>query len=380
MRNGDESKVDRAGEKDQATQASPLRSSKLSSIKRNLAVFVRDVFFVPDDEAPWLPVAFWKAVRIAKREHVDAVMTTSPPQSAHLVGLLTKWTIGLPWFVDFRDLWVDTFDFYPKKYGQWRKPLERWMERTVIKNANTVINISQGESDFLQSEYKAIDSNKFHVIHNGYDTADFCDRTDAPALDLDQSGTKLKLTYVGTLYPTTADEFLSALADCFEANPALSNDIELSFIGSIDPSYEKIITSSDYRGSVKIFGQKPHREAIKAMHNADVLLVLQGGNKMKDTEVPGKIFEYMGSGRWILALVRPGDVSSILSGTNTAIVVNPEDTEGIKKQLMGLIERKKQGLLTPSPDMEYIRTFSRKVLAGKLANLLDLTVARSSKK
>jgi glycosyltransferase involved in cell wall biosynthesis len=158
----------------------------------------------------------------------------------------------------------------------------------------------------------------------------------------------------------------------------LECDIELLFIGNIDPGYEKIITGSNFRNSVRILGQKPHAEAISAMCNADVLLVLQGGDKMKDTEVPGKIFEYMGSGRYILALVKPGDVSAILSKTNTALIVNPDDTDVIKKQLLDLIELKKQGRLIPYPNNEYIHTFSRKVLTGKLGDLLDKTVSRSS--
>ena len=378
IRAGCDNKVGEGLENDRAIHTESLIRRTLSGIKRNLPVFVRNVFFIPDDEVPWLPVAFVRAVRLAKREGVEAVMTTSPPQSAHLVGLLTKWATGLPWLVDFRDLWVDTFDFYPKKYGQWRKPVERWMERVVIKHADSVINISQGESRYLQSEYKTVNSLKFHVIHNGYDPEDFSEKAVDYLSESKQEDKKLRIVYVGTLYPTTADEFFQVLTDCFESNPGLESDIELLFIGNVDPGYEKIITSSNFRNSVRILGQKPHAEAINAMCNADVLLVLQGGDKMKDTEVPGKIFEYMGSGRHILALVKPGDVSAILSKTNTALIVNPEDTDVIKKQLLDLIELKKQRRLIPYPNNEYIHTFSRNVLTGKLGVLLDKTISRSS--
>jgi glycosyltransferase involved in cell wall biosynthesis len=351
-----------------------VKSSAVSSylpIRSKLAVLFRDVFFIPDNEVPWLPIAAAKALRLAKKEKVDAVITTSPPHSVHLVGLLTKSATGLPWIVDFRDLWTDTFDFYPRRYGQWRRPVEQWMEKCVLRRADSIVNVSDGESDHLRSEYNDLPVDKFRVIHNGYDPEDFVNEANAPDTELKCDQRRLHITYVGTLYSTTADTFFDALSTSLEDDPNLKYDLELTFIGHIDPEYATKITQSNYRDLINIVGLKSHAEAVKAMCKTDVLLILHGGNKIKDSDIPGKIFEYMGAGKTILALARPGDIVSILAKSNLAMVVNPEDKDAIKQKLLELVTSKKKNQLNPRPNCEHIGRFSRKNLTRKLAKLLD---------
>ena len=101
---GGDNNVEEELQQGQGAHPGSVLKRMLSGIKSHDALFTRGVFFVPDDEVPWVPVAFARAVKLAKREDIDVVMTTAPPQSAHLVGLFTKWATGLPWIVDFRDL------------------------------------------------------------------------------------------------------------------------------------------------------------------------------------------------------------------------------------------------------------------------------------
>jgi glycosyltransferase involved in cell wall biosynthesis len=356
--------------KDRETHADSTLKRMLSGLKRHVALFTRGVFFVPDDEVPWLPVAVARAVKLAKREGIDAVMTTAPPQSAHLVGLFTKWATGLPWIVDFRDLWMDEFDFYEKPYGRWRRPIERFMEKQVLKRADRVINISRGESLTLQSEYNYLPAGKFHVIHNGFDLEDFNEDSKV-AGSKNTMRDRLRITYMGTLYPSTADEFFEALSELYEVNPLLGDQVEFRFIGHFDSSYIDMTGNCSFSNSLNLLGMRPHDEAVREMCDSDVLLVLLGGNKMKDTEVPGKIFEYMGTGKPILALVRQGDVSSILEGSNLAFTVNPDNREEIKETLLNLVKLWQQGELHREPNIEYINRFSRKELTGKLSSMLD---------
>ena len=107
------------------------------------------------------------------------------------------------------------------------------------------------------------------------------------------------------------------------------------------------------------------------MCDSDVLLILLGGGKMKDTEVPGKIFEYMAAGKPILAIARPGDVTSILEKSNVALVADPDNTSEIREALLKLLRQWQQGVLHREPNYEYINRFSRKELTSKLSNMLD---------
>ncbi|SPD75006.1 putative Group 1 glycosyl transferase [uncultured Desulfobacterium sp.] len=360
----------REGEQWSSGRTSEL-TTYLSKIKSELSVFTKNVFFIPDSEIPWLPIGVTWTLKLIKEKKIDVLMTTSPPQSAHLVGLLVKLFTGIPWIVDFRDLWIDTFDFYEKPFGRWRKPVEKWFEKAVVERADRIINISHGESYCLQKNYGKVSPKIFRVIHNGFDTADFSMNAESGGPFNGQADDKLTITYVGTLYPTTADEFFAALDSFFSKNSAQKIHVTFRFIGHFDTGYEKVVKKSSYRDVIQIVGIKPHDEAIREMCIADVLLLLQGGEKMKHSEIPGKLFEYMGASKPILAMVKDGDVSAILGKSNLGLVVNPKDRDGFEKLLHDLIELKKTGHLETKPNEDYIKTFSREGLTEKLAQLLD---------
>ena len=346
----------------------------LSGFKRQLLLFVRGVFFVPDDEVPWLPVAFARAIKIAKREGVDAVMTTSPPQSAHMVGLLVKWATGLPWVVDFRDLWMDEFDLYERPYGRWRRPVEKLMEKMVVKRADRVINISQGEKLCLQSSYNDLPAEKFHVIDNGFDPEDFEVSGGMNGADREKRD-RLRITYIGTLYVGTADEFFDVMSGLFVEDPGIGDRLEIRFVGPIDAEYLERLENSNFSHSIHMTGMVSHDEAIREMCEGDVLLVLMGGEKMQAGEVPGKIYEYMGARKPILSLVRQGDVSAILKETDMALIVDPRNASEIRKTLLSLLDSWEHNTLPQVPNDEHINIYSRKELTGKLSVLLNEMVS-----
>src|SRR5919197_3356242 len=58
---------------------------------------------VPDEGATWNLTAIPAALRIARAENVDVVITTSPPGSVHLVGAAVKRALGVRWIADLRD-------------------------------------------------------------------------------------------------------------------------------------------------------------------------------------------------------------------------------------------------------------------------------------
>ena len=58
---------------------------------------------VPDENVSWNLTAIPAAIRIARREGIDVVITTSPPSSVHLVGAAVKRATGVPWVADLRD-------------------------------------------------------------------------------------------------------------------------------------------------------------------------------------------------------------------------------------------------------------------------------------
>lgn len=366
-------------------QGEPLRQSaergaertirgKLSRLKSRVPVFVKDVFFVPDGAVPWVPVAALSVLRLAKEHRVDVMMTTSPPHSVHLAGLAASKITGIPWIADFRDLWLDTFDFHDKPFGKWRKPVEGWMEKAVVNHADRVINISHGESLSLQGRFPNLPAETFSVIHNGFDGSDF----EARGRDSDRKdGTALAITHVGTLYPSTGDEYFHALECLFRDKPHLAERFEFRFVGHVAPNYLEAFEASSFRERVCLNGPLPHANAVQAMLDSDVLLLLQGGKKMGAGEIPGKVFEYMASERPILAVAWPGDVASILQESGLAYVVRPDDPAGLERTVMAMLHLKESGALRMKPDRAYIEGYERRRLTERLADVLDEMVGES---
>ena len=58
---------------------------------------------VPDENVSWNLTAIPAAIRIARKEKIDVVLTTSPPNSVHLVGAAVKRATGAKWVADLRD-------------------------------------------------------------------------------------------------------------------------------------------------------------------------------------------------------------------------------------------------------------------------------------
>jgi hypothetical protein len=58
---------------------------------------------LPDENVSWNLTAIPAAIRIARAEGIDAVLTTSPPSSVHLIGAAVQKATGARWLADLRD-------------------------------------------------------------------------------------------------------------------------------------------------------------------------------------------------------------------------------------------------------------------------------------
>jgi glycosyltransferase involved in cell wall biosynthesis len=76
---------------------------------QGVARFTRQValtprrFLLPDENALWALTATREAIRIVREEGIDVVITTSPPNSIHLIGAAVQQRTGVRWIADLRD-------------------------------------------------------------------------------------------------------------------------------------------------------------------------------------------------------------------------------------------------------------------------------------
>jgi hypothetical protein len=101
----DESRIHRAGSLD------PLRLLYLAGVRRVGASSTRRARpasrrLFPDSKIGWVSKAVRLGARLLKSSQYDAILSTSPPISCHLVAQELVRRSKLPWLADFRDPWT----------------------------------------------------------------------------------------------------------------------------------------------------------------------------------------------------------------------------------------------------------------------------------
>ena len=226
----------------------PINAVGHKSPLMRLSLWLRANVFVPDPRCLWIR----PSVRFLKqylREHpVDAIVSTGPPHSMHLIARALHRSTGIPWTADFRDPW--TRIFYFKHLPLTRRSRKRYaaMELSVLREADHVVAVTDNMvRDFLEEldadkkrgtsgRQTAGDSsvteqkNKFHVIENGYDEADF---TGITAAELPAG---FNLVHTGLFSAEGNPRRLwKVLAELCRDLPGFGRDLHLTFAGKTDP-------------------------------------------------------------------------------------------------------------------------------------------------
>jgi glycosyltransferase involved in cell wall biosynthesis len=94
--------------------------------------------------------------------------------------------------------------------------------------------------------------------------------------------------------------------------------------------------------------------------------------------VPGKTFEYMATGKPILAAVPAGDARDFVQAAGTGLVCDPDDVDAMVRIIRGEIERWETGAPSPAVDAGYVSRFERRVLTQDLAGVLRRAVSRNA--
>jgi glycosyltransferase involved in cell wall biosynthesis len=361
---------------------------KPSLLKRYLfspfSDFLRNVVHTPDNKIGWIPPAVRQGLKAIRREKVDVIFSTSPPESCHLAGLWLSKLADKPHIIDFRDPWTTHFGrqnipsiaSISPHMSPARSKYEKWLERKVLRNTSAAIYIGKGSADLVKKAFPNIAAEKFQVITNGYDEADF-DNAGYNIYDPNLTG-YLNLVNIGHLYGDSAiGNFLEGFKRALQQQPK-PPDIRISFVGLAKDNLADLLTALPLKDRIDILPPKPHGKLIDYIMKADVLLLMpsSGSGYHSDIIVPGKMFELMRTGRPILMIGWQGESSQMIERSGLGKFVSAQDIDGIAQAILDYYDKKVNGNLTPAPDREYIRQFERKNLTGKLAELLDLAVKK----
>ena len=331
-------------------------------LKDRILRFIRANYFIPDSRVLWIKPSVKLLADHLKENDFDAIITTGPPHSVHLIGLALKKKFGLKWIADFRDPWtsIDYFHNLPLT----RKSLKKHhdMEQEVLHEADRVIVVGPQ----MKEEYAAWNEN-VHVISNGYDTYG---PEGTAALD-----PEFTLTYAGLMNDDRNPKRLwSVLGRLASDNPDFKADLRIRIVGSCSPEVLRSIEDSGLNDKLDYLGYQDHDQVARYQQSAQVLLLTVNEVASAKGIVTGKIFEYMQARRPVLAIgPTDGDLADIIDKTRSGVILDFGDEEGMEKVILGFYGQYKTGSL--SVNSRNIERYHRRNLTAELFEMLKKTIA-----
>jgi glycosyltransferase involved in cell wall biosynthesis len=335
---------------------------KTDNRRKFLSNFLQ-VFLIPDSKALWKRKALELAKKIIKENNIELVYATAPPYTDFLIAKELKQIFGLPVVLDYRDSWIDCpNNYYPTPL---HKNIHKKMETSVLKAADKIVTINSRIKELIREKYQFKAEEDFVIIPQGFDREDFIAKGGLPKKK------KMRFTYAGSFMNYyTPKYFLEGLAILFNIRPELKNEIEAVFLGSYPNEYKSYIEEYNLSDSVNLLGYVEHSECVKYELNSDVLWMMINKTERSDLHSTGKLYEYFGAGKPILACVPEGVARQSLKNYNAVKICYPHDSEAIAKAIEEYYDLYTSGRM-PVPNKDVINKYDRQKLTGELVRVFE---------
>jgi glycosyltransferase involved in cell wall biosynthesis len=356
-----------SGEGDTSTMPEQSTPSLFDKPTLALKWLFRHWIYIPDDYLPWSKCAYTLANEICDRNKIDIIFTSLPPFSAALIGHKLKKERGIPWVMDYRDLWEG--DVLREWISPLRARIELRLERKLVKAADVVISVSEQKTEYLKKLHTKANP-RWETLTNGYDTDIFEPLLAEPRIKNDT----IDFVYTGRLFKNRRGyAFAEALGQIKQQNPELANNVRVHMYGGVSPEiqqrYNAILTQYDIADLYIFHGDVKYYDAMRAQVQCDYLLLIVDTGATSDGVIPGKLFEYIASQRPIFALCNPGATKDIIEKANAGIVLPAEAVNVIKTELEKWLRQSIPEKV--SFDDGYLSQFERKGISARLARILS---------
>jgi glycosyltransferase involved in cell wall biosynthesis len=320
----------------------------------------------PDRWMTWQFRAVPGGLKLVRRYRPEAIWTTYPIATAHVIGAALARRTGLPWIADFRDPMAQ--DGYPEDPAVWQS--FKAIEETAVRQAVSCVFTTPGAARMYRERYPESGS-KLVVVENGYDEETFAlvpRDLSVPALN---SGA-VTLLHSGVVYPSERDpaQFFDAIRHLADQGRIRPERFRVRFRASTtERLLENMAAERGITGFLELVPPIPYRAALEEMIRADALVVLQAANC--NEQIPAKLYEYLRAGRPVIALTDPaGDTAGVMRAAGLDTVAPLDRSADIAALLLRFTDRESLER-APRPRMQYVATASRRSRAAELAQLLD---------
>ena len=334
--------------------------SQHTSWKERLARWVRANLFIPDARRGWARYAQKRAAELVSELQFDAIVSTGPPHSAHLISESLSRSEGIPWVADIRDAWPDVAyaDLLPTTALARGRDIR--MRNRVLKSASRRIAVTED----LASEMKRGVGADFEVIRNGFDPQDF---RSLESLNL----TGFTIVHTGSMAPARNPlplwELLSE-----DGSRQRWPDLRLVLVGNVDSTIHDAASRAGVSDLVEHVPYVPHSQALQYTISASVLILPINRVSEAAGIVTGKIYEYLASSRPIIGLGDPqGEAAAILRESQSGAMFDYTDVDGLRDEIDRHYHAWRSGSPLNGASQSAAAPFSRREQSGQLAVVLD---------
>ena len=331
---------------------------------RKILTFLSDTMFIPDNKIGWKRKAIAGAVKLFEKKNFDVIFSTAPPFTDFLIGVELQKRFKKPLVIDYRDSWHEyPFKYYPTPLHKWRNYV---LEKKVLRTASKIITTNRRVKELILKRYKFLNYHDISIIPQGYDPQDFVLNGSVLLPKTD----KLRITHAGVFYgDRTPAYFFQALKKLFIQQPTLKQEIEVCFIGNFHNEHRTMIKKMELDGNVILTGYLDHAHCVQYLMASDVLWFMLNNDKQS----PGKLYEYLGARKPILACVPDGFVKQTVQEAEAGVTVSPHDVDGIASAIFQFHQQFKRNQLI-GPNEEVVNKYDRVFLTNELSKIFGFLI------
>jgi len=323
----------------------------------------------PDHGRGWILKSAWTACRLMRRMSFDAVITSGPPHSAHIAGMLA--TLGRPGLhrIDMRDPWSGVLDkswgrsMYSSAHARWLIPR---LERVVLRRAAGIIANTRKFAALARRTYPTV---PVAWVPNGIDPERL------PAVEPGPEP-GLSIAHVGTLYAgRDLGPVLIALRSFLDRHPEARAQTRLHVAGSLSGGNEARLrdqmAACALDDVVIVHGVLPATEALALLGRSHLALVLAQDQEL---QIPAKLYECVALGIPTLVIAESGSAAANEARRIGALTCEPSDTEAIVAILLRLWQQPTPRQAVPRTTIDYATLaveMDRLLVEGRTSAALD---------
>jgi glycosyltransferase involved in cell wall biosynthesis len=323
---------------------------------------------IPDSRYPWYFSTHRKAVEIIRKENIDLIFSSSPPQTNHMIARKAAKKTGVPWVADFRDPWTDVFWLLDRsKRFRFIHRIDQRIERRTIADMNAIVTVGPSLVEILGRKTDT----KIHRITNGYDERYFSQLEYSP-------NKKFRITYAGSLSREQDPVcFVNAL-ELLKENRDFFENTEILFLGNFPGYLHDLFERSSYREKILYSPYTFYADSLKVIAGSELLLMIVPRTRDNKCILTSKLFDYIGAGRPVLSYGPvDGDAADVLRESGTGRMFAYENASASAEFIMEHYHMWKTGAVySASAAGKEIQKYSRRNLTAQLAEIFNASLQK----